>query len=272
MTDQKDNESEDAKRVDKAMEFLFSSDIDKSEQLLLSVCANTPDNYVNETENDEGMVIKFWDQKSFVHYVMWNESHGISKGVTWMGNAYPRAYFYLGFIAVKKKQFNNAFEYLDKGQQLEPSNPKFKFEKGQALLHAGRKEDALVVFENIGEPGPYCSDRDMATGLRGRGSVLIELERLDEAKSAFKESLKLDPDNKIAQSELQYIDYLEQGGSPYDVGYQLVESSSTENITECSFCGQQYKIGEIIMENGVPVSICSKCNGKINKKWWQFWK
>lgn len=272
MMDQKDMESGDAKKVDQAMESLFSGDIDKAEQLLLSVIANTPDNYLNETENDEGMVIKFWDQMSFVHFVMWNESHGISKGVTWVGNAYPRAYFYLGFIAVKKEQFDKAFEYLDKGQQLEPSNPKFKFEKGPALLRTGKKEEALAVFENIGEPGPYCSDRDLATGLRGRGSALIELERLDEAKSAFKESLKFDPDSKIAQSELQYIDYLEQGGSPDDTGYQLVESDSSQSITECSICGQQYEIGEIFVENGVPVSICSKCNGKINKKWWQFWK
>ena len=41
--------------------------------------------------------------------------------------------------------------------------------------------------------------------LRGMGFALIEQGKLDEAEKKYKESLKADPDNKLALSELEYI-------------------------------------------------------------------
>lgn len=41
--------------------------------------------------------------------------------------------------------------------------------------------------------------------LRGMGFMLIELNRLDEAEQALRDSLKLDPGNDVALNELAYI-------------------------------------------------------------------
>ena len=44
--------------------------------------------------------------------------------------------------------------------------------------------------------------------LRGLGFSLIELKQLDEAEKAFQESLQIEPENKLAQNELAYIQQL----------------------------------------------------------------
>jgi Flp pilus assembly protein TadD len=55
---------------------------------------------------------------------------------------------------------------------------------------------------------------------RGRGFVLTELGRLDEAEAAYRESLKIEPDSERAKNELQYIARLKAGGpsAPYALG------------------------------------------------------
>jgi hypothetical protein len=50
--------------------------------------------------------------------------------------------------------------------------------------------------------------------LRGRGYALTELNRLDEAEQAYNDSLKYEPGNTRAQSELRYIAGLRAGAPP----------------------------------------------------------
>lgn len=47
--------------------------------------------------------------------------------------------------------------------------------------------------------------------LRGRGYILVELKRLDEAEASFNDSLKVEPKNPIAVNELRYIAELRRG-------------------------------------------------------------
>lgn len=56
------------------------------------------------------------------------------------------------------------------------------------------------------------NDRDKAGSQRARGFNLTELGRLDDAESAYQESLKLEPGNPLAQRELAYIARLRAGG------------------------------------------------------------
>jgi Flp pilus assembly protein TadD len=54
--------------------------------------------------------------------------------------------------------------------------------------------------------GKYPSQRPhLSLALRGKGFALIELQRLDEAEVAFKSSLEIEPNNKLALNELGYI-------------------------------------------------------------------
>ena len=56
------------------------------------------------------------------------------------------------------------------------------------------------------------NDRDKAGSQRARGFNLTELGRLDDAVTAYQESLKLEPGNPLAQRELAYIARLRAGG------------------------------------------------------------
>lgn len=265
-----ERESADAEIVSAAVEALAKSDIRKAESLLVGVIANTPRDYANCEEDEESISIKFWDQAEFIHYVTWKQQQGLAnKGINWIGNAYPRAHFYMGFICVKRRQFDRAIEFLDRGQTLEPSNPKFTLEKAQALVHSGRKKEALQLYDKVVEIGPHVSAHDLALARRGRGFVLIELGDLDGADTAFRSSLELEPNSEVALHELQYIHHLRKGGAP---SFSQAVSTAGPNVSKCAACGSHFDKGVVVSVNGMPVGICSKCERKLSKKWWQFWK
>lgn len=269
-TTTQERELADAETVNTAVAALAAGDISKAESLLAGVIANTPSEYTNCEEDDVAISIKFWDQAEFIHYVTWQKQQGLaSKGIYWIGNAYPRAHYYMGFICVKRRQFERALEFLHKGQLLEPTNPKFAFEKAQALVHSGRKSDALALYDAVTKISPYVSAHDLAIARRGRGFVLIELNDLDGAESAFRSSLELEPDNEVALHELQYIHYLRQGGV---ATFAEAVPSAGPDISKCAACGNQFDKGVVVSVNGMPVSICARCERKLTKKWWQFWK
>jgi tetratricopeptide (TPR) repeat protein len=256
-------EVQDAAKVDQAVTAIIAGKTADAEALLLAVIANTPAAYANSSEDPDGTLsIKFWDQQEFIHHVVWQKQHGTERRIRWVKNAYPRAHFYLGFIGVKTKQYKKALEYLEKGQTLESTNPKFSFEKAQALVHSGEKEKALELYQAIHELGPYVSARDLAISHRGRGFVLIELKRLDEAEEAFKSSLEIEPNSSIALGELRYIARLREGG-PALPGKPV--QTQPQNIWKCLVCGISHTKGTIVTIKDVPHFVCEKCRLTLPK-------
>lgn len=264
-------EAKDADTVNQALEELMAGDIEACEPKLLEVAARTPADYRNEVDlGEETRVIKFWDQSSFIHYVMWQKQHGTEQSLQWAGNAYPRAHYYLGFLSVRRKEFDRAMAFLERGLELEPTNPKFVLEKGQACVQAGRHADALAEYAKVREVGPYVSPRDVAVAMRGRGFILIELGALDAAEEAFRSSLTLDRDSEVARNELKYIAHLKEGGTPVNSGSVVTRPEETLNV--CVVCEKSFEEGVLIPAEGELLSICKRCHGRLTKKWWQFWK
>lgn len=266
-----DSEVADATRIDEALAALEKGDIATCEPLLRDVASRTPASYQNEHEREDGSLeIKFWDQSAFLHYVMWMKKAGRERSVEWTGNAYPRAYYYLGFLSVKQREYDRALDYLDRGWKLEPTNPKFLLEKGQAYVRSARYEDALAVYGRVSEVGLYVSPRDVAVGLRGRGFVLIETGDLDGAEQAFLSSLEFDRDSSVARNELDYIAHLRAGGGK--AAAEIVATRSEAVLNVCAACGSEFDEGILIDFQGVPTPICKGCQRRLTKKWWQFWK
>lgn len=83
-------------------------------------------------------------------------------------------------------------------------------ERGVALGRLKRWPEALANYER-GLALPALKDPDRARLLRGKGFVLVELKRLDDAEASFNESLKVEPRNPIAVNELRYIAELRRG-------------------------------------------------------------
>lgn len=270
VTENRDSQEErDAQLVNEAIEALLTGRVRPAETKLLAVIANTPPNYQHQIEQDDGgIAIKFWDDEEFLHYVTWQKEHGgADRNIVWIGNAYPRAHYYMGFLCVKTQRYREAIGYLERGQALEPTNPKFTLEKAQALIQLGDKQTALALYDSVMDVNPHVSNKEIAFAERGRGFVLIEMGRIEEAESAFMSSLVKDPDSQVARNELNYIDHLRQGGK-----VAPTESVETKTMPVCAVCEKQFHKGIVVNVDGMPVSICARCDRKMSKKWWEFWK
>jgi tetratricopeptide (TPR) repeat protein len=264
----KETEENDADQVDKALGELQRGNIPRAKQILTAVIENTPSgtDYATQIEDEKGgLSIKFWSQNAFVHYVT-HESP--NRSISWIGCAYPRAFYYLGFIAVKERDFQTALEHLEQGATLEPTNPNFRLEKAHALIGLGQKQEALRLYEEMEPIGAFVSGHEVAVALRGKGFLLIEMDQLEDAQSAFHESLKLEPESEVALGELRYIAHLQSGG--HKTHLETVETRDG-NGNACGICQNEVKSGTAISYKGKPTLICERCYKKITKKWWQFW-
>jgi tetratricopeptide (TPR) repeat protein len=167
---------------------------------------------------------------------------------------------YMGFLCVKRRQFDQAIEFLDKGMRLEPTKPKFKLEKARALVHSGRREETFAL---VNELGPHVISSDLAFAQRGRGFVLIELGQLDEAENAFKASLELEPQSEAAWGELQYIAHLREGGAIAPAG---MVSTTARDASKCVVCGNRFNKGMVASVDGMPTAVCKRCHGHNDKE------
>jgi tetratricopeptide (TPR) repeat protein len=256
-------EARDAQVLGEALTAFDNGNIPLAERLLLSVIADTPNNYANATENDDGSLsIRFWDEFAFVHYVTWQRERGINRAVHWIPNVYPRAYYYLGFLRVQAEKYEEALKALDRGQRLEPTNPRFLLEKSQALLRAGRQGEAFDICLSITECGPFVSAVDVATACRSRGFIQIERGRLDLAEREFRTSLKLQPGNEVALNELEYIEHLRRGGR---AAHTEITSSRAPSLSRCAICGESIEHGIVISIQGIPHALCERCHAKLEE-------
>jgi len=262
-------EKRDADRVNSAVRALQAGELRAMESLLLDVVPNAPSEYVYQFEQDGTRFIKFWDKEEYLHYIVWQKDQGVARPVNWIASAYPRAWYYLGFLKVKVKAYSEAVAALDRGHALESTNPKFNFEKAQALVGLKRHQEALALYEQIDTIGPHVGPHELAVALRGRGFVLIELGDLDRAQAAFMQSLEIEQDNQIAHNELRYIAQLRSGGlaASTDVVPTLAPSTN-----KCAACGQLFTHGHLATMGGTTIFICEKCRNKETRCWWQFWK
>ena len=209
---EKSTETLDAEKVDKAIELLLNGDQLEASNLLEEVIKNTPQDYRHKYEEDGNLFIKFWDLTEFTRYVdiYKDEQDG---SISWLLNAYPRAYYILGCLSVQQKNYHEAIKYLEAADRLEPNNPSILLEKAVAYLTIGDPAKALSLNERVLEVGPLVTEEDRAMALRGKGVALIDLGQLDAAEKALEESLKYEPDSRIAHGELDYIADLRSGGS-----------------------------------------------------------
>jgi tetratricopeptide (TPR) repeat protein len=266
-------EKADAKRVDEAMGLIHRKSFGEASCILLSVVKNTPRNYRHTTEVNDALYMRFWDQSEFVNFV---QKDPPSKQTYWVKSAYPRAYYYLGFISAAEGRFQDAIRYLDSGASLEPTNPNFKTEKAHALAKSGLFSEALAALNGVEGPGPQVSEEIFATVLRSRGAALIELGDLNAAKKAFAKSLEYAPGNKLALNEIQYIQQLVASGKRSSAPF-ISQVTQYEGAVVCMSCGAKNVSGKFGVTGDRKLFICDKCrlgeaNVVVPKKSWQFWK
>ena len=136
-----------------------------------------------------------------------------------VANPYPAISFLLGTYYNETGKAHEALRVLNiglslsavKGASLGQTLPILLSEKGTAYVVLKRWPDSLAAYEE-GLKLPGLQDRDRARLLRGRGFALTELGRLDEAETAYQDSLTSEPGNARALTELNYIRRVRAGG------------------------------------------------------------
>lgn len=141
------------------------------------------------------------------------EGKGKGKNAVTLGPTWAYAYFGKAYALIDLNRFDEAATEIDRALELSPHNPQFLSERGY-LYRASRQWDKMLEsYRSAFSTAEYASpdslkESDQARALRGEGFALIELGDLKEAERSFKQSLKLEPKNELALSELDYIKQL----------------------------------------------------------------
>jgi tetratricopeptide (TPR) repeat protein len=119
------------------------------------------------------------------------------------------ALFIKGFVLIDLNRRNEAEPYLRRATELDPTNAHYLNEYAEWWKHERQWQKSYDLFMASVALAPQqpadVRAKFQARALRGMGFTLIELGRLDDAQRQFDASLKLEPGNRAALSELQYI-------------------------------------------------------------------
>lgn len=129
-------------------------------------------------------------------------------------NPYPTAALMIGSYLDEVHRFEEGLVMLDRGLAFDPNYPPLVAEKGSALNMLHRPAEGLAVYQGGLDRIHPLSDRMRGTFLRGEGFALVDLNRLDEAEAAYRESLKADPNHGRATQELEFITRTRAGTAP----------------------------------------------------------
>lgn len=147
------------------------------------------------------------------------QANGANRQVASRFNVYPMAALMLGSWANERRDADGAVKALSRGLTIQPGNALLASELGAAFTLQHKWPDALAVYQTALEANPVMGKKDLARLLRGKGFALIELGRLDEAETAYRQSLEAEPNHGGAQHELAYIAGLRKGkpAQPTDI-------------------------------------------------------
>ncbi|MCR6659610.1 MAG: tetratricopeptide repeat protein [Asticcacaulis sp.] len=195
-----------------ALDLMQAHDIDKLNAMLpdlKTALGHAPD-AVSHPEHCGDTIIVYSDKMSdFLTISAMIQGHEKEFGATKVEQRealpYPLLGFVVGWIYFETKDFQSAHDAYAKGLKNDPDYHSLIMEDTLTLAALHRSPEALAQLDAYLARNPDLPDEMMANALRKRGYVLVELERWDEAEAAYKESLKLEPDNETAQGELEYI-------------------------------------------------------------------
>jgi Tetratricopeptide repeat. len=142
-----------------------------------------------------------------VEYERYMADHDGGVPVEWIDMACPDSYKTAAFLHVEKKEYDAALPLLEKAIAMAPYWPNGLAELGFVLNQQHKPQEALASYrKSLSLAETFESGKQMkAVALRGIGYSLIELGDLAGARKIYEQSLEVDPGNKTALNELDYI-------------------------------------------------------------------
>jgi tetratricopeptide (TPR) repeat protein len=131
------------------------------------------------------------------------------------GPAACDAYFLRGYALVELGRNGEARAALERAVQLAPREAHYRSELAELYAREKNWNDALAAFDASAAVAEKSAEQDrknaeLGRALRGKGFVLVELGRLDEAEAMYRRCLALDPADKKAMNELRYVQSRQQ--------------------------------------------------------------
>ena len=133
-----------------------------------------------------------------------------NQGAEVIGPTWAEAYLMKGFAFVELGNLAAAHDSLQAAVRLSPQNPQYISELAYVTQQQGNSEEALALFASAADAAEFVQDSvrkrtEAGRACRGQAYAFVELKRLDEGEKKYRACLKIDPSDKIAPNELEYI-------------------------------------------------------------------
>ena len=172
---------------------------DDAREILKAALASMPPNWLPLQEDARRVQGAFWDREEFSAYV--SSHRAKTEGpISWRGPSYSKMWWQLAIAYSEDGQAENAIAAIENGLAIDPEHPRLWVEKGFLLNRLKRHQAALESYETAVSIRDWAPDSLHTPALRGRGSALIDLERLEDAQRAYLRSLELDPECRPCQA------------------------------------------------------------------------
>ncbi len=138
-----------------------------------------------------------------------------ASNIIWADWSFREALHLKAFIESTSKRFEIALQLLDEEATYAPTAAAPYLERGYIFGLQSKPSAALEAYTRaLALSRKYASSAGTeGAALRGMGVVLIDLHDLFRAERYLQESLKVDPGNRVAIKELEYIRQLRAAGS-----------------------------------------------------------
>ena len=131
------------------------------------------------------------------------------RDATVVGPDWGLAVYLKGYALIDLNRRDEARKWLEGAVEMSPMNAQFLGELGEWHKNARGWDKAYKLFERAAAAAEFSPDEIKSDhkrrGLRGMGFVLIEQGDLDRAEALFRDCLKIDPNDRGAKVELDYI-------------------------------------------------------------------
>lgn len=140
-------------------------------------------------------------------------------------------FFLQGFALEDLGQLEAGRAALARAVALSPMNAHYLNEAGYNAQARKQWSEALALYRRAEDAASIAAEQretiEQTRALRGQGFVLAETGKLDQAEAAYRKSLTLDPRDRRAMRELEYIDRLRRTGqsAPTEV-YRDIDGAS----------------------------------------------
>lgn len=133
-----------------------------------------------------------------------DKTNAIALSGTWADAYYMKAY-----ALQDLHRLSDAKATLQQGLKLSPYNSQYLNELGEICSLEKNWSQAMKAYKDAEEYAPLGPDDrkadNIARARRGKGYVLVELGKLDEAAKMYERCLAENPKDKKAKAELDYV-------------------------------------------------------------------